>query len=69
MPRYQFIIRSASIIQHTERIVCVDDDTATAEAVRIIRGLKKNPEYRLDWSLLIAEGSREVIWIRFDSVE
>ena len=70
MPLYRFIVHAFDVIDDPDGVVLSDDQSATAEAVKIIRELKRdNREDHLTWAIAIKHGERNVAWIPFDTVE
>jgi hypothetical protein len=70
MPRYRFIVHAIEVLDDPEGISLPTDEAALAEALKIIRELKRDAgdEVR-DWAVEIAEGDRQVAMIPFITVE
>jgi hypothetical protein len=71
MPLYRFVVHAIDVIDDPEGVQLSDDQAAVAEAVKIIRELKKDsPHEELqNWALAITEDDREVAFIPFDTVD
>jgi hypothetical protein len=70
MPLYRFILHAFDVIDDPDGGTFPDDAGALAEAVKIIRELRRhNRSDQLDWAIAVTEGDRQVAWVPFDTVE
>jgi hypothetical protein len=69
MPRYRFIVHAFEVIDDPDGAPFPDDPTALAEALKIIRELKRDEIDHRGWSLELREGERLVARIPFETVD